>query len=97
MEFIQNSHRFLDKLNLINEFFIDVLAYNYLSEKDPRILYVILKKKIEFFPKSPTAYESLAYAYYKNNEKEHAISQYKMILKLDPDNHNAMKMIKKLQ
>jgi tetratricopeptide (TPR) repeat protein len=55
-----------------------------------------LNKKIEFFPKSPTAYESLAYAYYKNNEKERAIAHYKKVLELDPDNQNAMKMIKKL-
>ena len=48
-----------NKHNLINEFFIDVLAYNFSSEKDEQILYAILKKKIEFFPNSPTAYEIL--------------------------------------
>ena len=56
-----------DRHNLINEFFIDVLAYNYLSREDEQILYAILKKKVDFFPESATAYQALAYAYYKNN------------------------------
>ena len=34
----------------------DRLAYNYFSKKDEQILYAILKKKIEFFPKTPTAH-----------------------------------------
>ena len=86
-----------DKHNLINEFFIDVLAYNYFSKKDEQILYAVLKKKIEFFPESPTAYEALGYAYYKNNNKELAISNYEKVLELDPGNRNAMRMIKRLQ
>ncbi|MFC1556651.1 S41 family peptidase [candidate division KSB1 bacterium] len=86
-----------DNYDLINEFFIDVLAYNYLSQKDEQILYAILKRKIEFFPQSSTAYETLAYAYYKNDKKELAIKNFKKVLELDPDNRNAMKMIKRLQ
>jgi tetratricopeptide (TPR) repeat protein len=86
-----------DKHKLINEFFMDVLAYNYFSEKDEQILYAILKKKIEFFPKSPTAYVTLGYAYYKNNKKELAITNFENVLKLDPDNRNAKKMIKRLR
>jgi tetratricopeptide (TPR) repeat protein len=86
-----------DKHNLINEFFIDVLAYNYFSKKDEQILYAVLKKKIDFFPKSPTAYESLGYAYFKNNKKELAIVNYEKVLEFDPDNRNAMRMIQRLQ
>jgi len=83
--------------NLINEFFIDVLAYNYFSKNDEQILYAILRKKIEFFPESPTAYESLGYAYYKNNNREPAIACYEDVLKLDPENRNATRMIKRLR
>jgi tetratricopeptide (TPR) repeat protein len=85
------------KNGLINEFFIDVLAYNYYSQKDEEILYAILNRKIEFFPKSPTAYETLAYAYYKYNKNEQAIDYFKKILKLDPENGNARRMIKQLK
>jgi tetratricopeptide (TPR) repeat protein len=83
--------------DLINEFFIDVLAYNYLSQRDEDILYAILKKKIEYFPNSVSAYESLAYAYYKNDKKEMAITYFETVLQLEPDNPNAVKMIKKLR
>ncbi len=86
-----------NKHNLINEFFIDVLAYNFSSEKDEQILYAILKKKIEFFPNSPTSYERLAYAYYKNNKKEQAIFNFEKMLELEPGNRNAIKMIKRIR
>jgi len=85
------------KHDLINEFFIDVLAYNYFSKKDEQILYAVLKKKIEFFPKSPTAYEALGYAYFRNDKKELAIANYENALEIDPDNRNAKRMIQRLQ
>ncbi len=85
------------RYDLVNEFFMDVLAYNYLSGADEQILYAVLKKKIEFFPKSPSAFESLADAYFRNNKKSEAIDFYKKVLKLDPENTNASKMLKRLQ
>jgi tetratricopeptide (TPR) repeat protein len=94
---LDSVFRIADKCNLINEFFIDVLAYNYFDKKDEQILYSILKKKIEYFPKSPSAYETLGYAYYKNNKKELAIASFEKVLELDPDNRNAKKWIKRLQ
>jgi len=86
-----------DKCNLVNEFFIDVLAYNYKSQNDEQILYAILKKKIELFPQSPTAYETLAYAYFKNNKKEQAIHNFEKVIELEPSNKNARRMIKQIQ
>lgn len=86
-----------DKYNLVNEFFIDVLAYNYSSQNDEQILYAILKKKIELFPQSPTAYETLAYAYFKNNKKEQAIRNFEKVIELEPSNKNAMRMIQRIQ
>ena len=74
-----------------------MLAYNYSSPEDEQILYAILERKIERFPKSATAYEALAYAYYKNNKKELAITSFKKVLELDPDNRNAVRMINRLQ
>ena len=74
-----------------------MLAYNYFDKKDEQILYAILKKKIEFFPKSPSAYETLGYAYYKNNKKKLAIANFEKVIELDPDNRSAKKWIKRLQ
>jgi C-terminal processing protease CtpA/Prc len=85
-----------DKVGLISEFFVDLLAYNYTSQKDERILYAILKKSIEFFPASSTAYRSLAYAYFRNGRREPALKFYQKALALDPDNRDAAQMIKRL-
>jgi hypothetical protein len=82
---------------LLNEFFIDVLAYNYFSPKDEDLLYAILERKIKFFPDSPNAYESLAFAYFRNNKFDLAINMYNEVLKRDPDNRNASKIIVKIQ
>ncbi|UCH85257.1 MAG: hypothetical protein JSW50_06085, partial [Candidatus Latescibacterota bacterium] len=86
-----------DKNDLINEFFIDVLAYNYQSTEDEQILYAILKKKIGLFPQSPTAHASLAYAYYKHGKKDLAIAQFETVLEFEPDNRNAVKMIDRIR
>ena len=86
-----------NQLNMINEFFLDVLAYNFKAPEDDQILYAILQKKISYFPYSPGAYESLAYAYYKNNVRELAIANFEKVLELEPDNHNAIKMIKRIK
>ncbi|MCU0643730.1 MAG: S41 family peptidase [bacterium] len=84
-------------VGLINEFFIDVLAYNYQSDKDEPILYAILKKKIAVFPRSVSAYERLASVYYSKGKKALARQYFQKVLELDPDNRNAAKMIKRIR
>ena len=85
-----------NKYGLITEFFINVLAYNYLSKKGELILIAVLKKGIELFPKSPTAYESLAYAYSKIGKLELALEHYRRVEQLNPDDRNAAKNIDRL-
>jgi tetratricopeptide (TPR) repeat protein len=85
-----------EKFGLKNEFFISVLAYSYSSAEDEKILYAILRKNIEFFPQSPTAYEALAFAYLTHGKSELALANFRKALELDPDNRNAAKMIKRL-
>ena len=94
---LDSLFRIAGERGLVNEFFIDVLAYNYFSKEDEQILYAILKKKVEHFPTSPTAHATLGYAYFKNDKKESAIASYENVLILDPDNRNAAKMIERLQ
>jgi len=85
------------ELDLVNEFFMIVLAYNYYSQNDYPILFAILNKRIELFPTSPDAYKSLANAYYLTGEEELAISNYNKALKLDPGNRNIQNMIKRIK
>jgi len=94
---LDSVFRIGDSQGLINEFFVNVLAYNYTSDQDEQILYAILKRNIGLFPGSPTAHESLAYAYFSHGKKAQAVECFNKVLELDPDNRNAGKMIERLQ
>jgi tetratricopeptide (TPR) repeat protein len=85
------------KSGLLTEFFVNVLAYNFMAKEDDQILYAILTKSVELFPRSSSAYETLAYAYFRNGERERALENYGKALALDPENRNAASMIRRLQ
>jgi len=85
------------KVDLIDEFFVQVLAYDYWSEEHQKILISILKKNITIFTNSPGAYEMLAWAYMDYSDKDLAIKHFNKVLLLDPDNSLAAEMIKKLE
>jgi tetratricopeptide (TPR) repeat protein len=82
---------------LIDEFFVYVLAYNYLSAAPEPILYALLEKNIELFPKSSKAYQALADVYYSAGKKERAGPYYEKALVLDPGNANLLKKVTELK
>ncbi len=49
------------------------------------------------FPNSWNAYDSLAEGYMKTGNKENAIKNYEVSLKLNSENKNAVDMIKKMK
>ena len=53
-------------------------------------------ENIQLYPNSFNVYDSAAEAYMENNGDELAIKNYKNSLSLNPDNTNAIKMLKKL-
>jgi tetratricopeptide (TPR) repeat protein len=81
---------------LITEFFNYVLASEYFGTENRPILIAILKKSIELFPRSASAYETLATTYYDYGQKDLALQQYRKALQLDPDNINTQKRVKEL-
>ncbi len=85
-----------DKAGLINEFFIGVFAYNFLAPGDEPMLFAVLRKNIEFFPESFTAYELLASVYDSKGKKDLALKYFRKVLELDPGNRNAAQKIKGL-
>jgi tetratricopeptide (TPR) repeat protein len=84
------------RAGMISEFFVYVFAYNFQSPQDEQMQLAILKKNIELFPESFTAYELLASVYSSKGNKEFALRYFRKVLELDPGNRNAAKMIKEL-
>ena len=83
--------------DVLNEFFIDVLAYYYSSNKLNKMSIEILKKQIELFPESSNAYESLAWEYYKQDKKKLAKKYFLIVLDLDKNNSFAKEILKRLE
>jgi tetratricopeptide (TPR) repeat protein len=82
---------------LLNEFFIEVLAYHYSSLQAHQMAVGIFQKQIERFPESRSAYESLAWSYYDQGEKGLSLRYFEKVLELDKNNSVAKEMIKRLR
>ena len=57
----------------------------------------VFKLNIVLFPKSANAYDSLGEAYLNNGNKELALENYKISIKLNPKNTDAENIIKKIR
>jgi tetratricopeptide (TPR) repeat protein len=82
---------------LLNEFFIEVLAYHYSSIQAHQMAEGIFLKQIGLFPESRSACESLAWSYYDQGEKELALRYFEKVLELDKNNSVVKEMIKRLR
>jgi tetratricopeptide (TPR) repeat protein len=57
----------------------------------------VFKMNVEDYPNSPNAYDSLGEAYMINGNKELSIKNYQRSLELNPNNTNALEMLRKLR
>ncbi len=73
------------------------LGYNMLGSKKLKEAIEIFKLNVETFPQSSNVYDSLGEAYMVNGNKELAIKNYEKSLELNPQNTNAIDMLKKLR
>ena len=71
--------------------------YSFLQQKLLPAAIAVFKTNVELYPKSANVYDSLGEAYMANGEKELAIANYKKSLELNPQNQNAVEMLKKLE
>jgi tetratricopeptide (TPR) repeat protein len=82
---------------LIDEFFIQVLAYHYSSQKKYKISIWMLDKQTKLFPTTLNGYEALAWAYYHDGNKKLALKKFEKVLELDKRNSVAARMIQQLK
>lgn len=76
---------------------LNELGYRLMEAEKIKEAVEIFKLNVEAYPKGSNTYDSLAEGYARLNEKELAIQNYKKSLELNPDNRNAVEMLKKLE
>jgi tetratricopeptide (TPR) repeat protein len=69
-----------------------ILAYGKIKEAIE-----IFKLNVDLYPESSNVYDSLGEAYMRNGDKEFAIENYQKSVELNPQNTNAVAMLKKLK
>ena len=69
-----------------------ILAYGKIKEAIE-----VFKLNVELYPESANVYDSLGEAYMRNGDKELAIENYQKSVELNPQNTNAIAMLKKLK
>ncbi len=83
---------------LFDESELNWLGYHFLywwgREKEAVEVFKLL---VRLFPESANAFDSLAEAYLRTGKTELAIENYRISLKLNPDNQNAKEMLKQLE
>lgn len=81
----------------VSEIQLNNLGYRLLSAKKVKEAIEIFKLNTEAYPQSANVYDSLGEAYMKNGDKELAIRNYQRAVELNPQNTNAIEMLKKLR
>jgi len=73
------------------------LGYRLLGMKKVREAIEIFKLNVEAYPQSANVYDSLGEAYATSGDKELAVKNYRRAVELNPQNTNAIEMLKKLR
>jgi pimeloyl-ACP methyl ester carboxylesterase len=76
---------------------MNILGYESLQAGKTEEAIELFKLNVLAYPNSWNVYDSLAEAYMMNEEKELAIQNYKKSIELNPDNTNAVEILKKLE
>lgn len=78
-------------------FNLNWIGYEWLNDKeDAPGAIAIFKYGTELMPSDANLHDSLGEAYYRNGNYEEAMKSYKLSLKLNPDNENAVEMLQQI-
>lgn len=80
----------------LNEAELNNLGYRLLSQGRIDEAIAIFQQNVQAFPESSNVYDSLGEAFMEKGNRKAAIRNYEKSLELDPDNTNAVEMLKKL-
>jgi hypothetical protein len=75
---------------------LDSLGYELLHGGKVKEAIRIFQLNVEAYPQASNPYDSLGEGYMDDGDKSQAIANYRKSLELNPKNHNAVKMLKKL-
>jgi tetratricopeptide (TPR) repeat protein len=81
----------------VSESQLNALGYRLLGMKKVREAIEIFKLNVETYPQSANVYDSLGEAYVANGDKELAVRNYQKAVELNPQNTNAIEVLKKLR
>ena len=76
---------------------LNALGYRLLGMKKVHEAIEIFKLNVQAYPQSANVYDSLGEAYMTNGDKELAIRNYQRAVELNPQNTNAIEVLKKLR
>ena len=82
---------------IIIESKVNGLGYDLLNLHRLNDAIAVFTCNTQLFPNSANVFDSLGEAYMKNGEYDLAVSNYKKSLELNPQNHNAVEMLKKIE
>lgn len=78
----------------MDEGVLNTLGYELLSGDKTSEAIAIFRKNVQEHPQSANVYDSLGEGYMKSGQKDLAIQNYEKSLQLDPQNTNAVNMLK---
>ena len=81
--------------DILDERDLNKFGYRLMENENLKEAIVFFKYAVKYYPESWNALDSLAEAFLKNGQKNLAIKYYQRSLKLNPDNQNAIKILKK--
>ncbi|HYG81510.1 MAG TPA: nuclear transport factor 2 family protein [Pyrinomonadaceae bacterium] len=81
----------------VSESQLNALGYRLLGMKKVREAIEIFKLNVEAYPQSANVYDSLGEAYMIDGDRELAVRNYQRAVELNPQNANAVEMLKKLR
>lgn len=97
VEMFNNKRKEDNKWIPFSETRMNILGYQFLQSGKTKEAIELFKLNVLAYPESANTYDSLGEAYMTNGDKEAAIQNYNKSLQLDPNNKNAVEMLKRLK